>query len=200
MIHGKTLENATTESTTLFTQHSLLIKDPSSMVQLSSNGLVFQLVDYDPSLRTNWFQGHGVILGTQIKEASKLILPRDLHLKSTQGRPKLPRDLCLCLRPSTQQVIQKNRTNEQKIREVALIKESTVIVHLRKFTLDEELNQKSQINKNRCLKDNTLTLRHITYRRILSLHSEPICAFQFLYKRVKQFSIKINSDTIPHLL
>lgn len=39
------------------------------MGQLSSSGLVSQLVGYDASLETDWIWSHGVIIGTQIKEA-----------------------------------------------------------------------------------------------------------------------------------
>lgn len=53
------------------------------MDQFSSNGLVSQLIGYNVSLGTNWIQSHRVTMVTQIMEASKLILPRNFHLKST---------------------------------------------------------------------------------------------------------------------
>lgn len=47
------------------------------------------------------FRSHRDIMGMQIKEASKLILPRGLHLKSMQGRSKSLRDSSSFLGPST---------------------------------------------------------------------------------------------------
>lgn len=64
----------------LTSQHSPLIKATHSMDQLSRSGLASQLV-----VMFRWgltrFGDHGDIMGLQIKEASKLILPKDLYLK-----------------------------------------------------------------------------------------------------------------------
>ena len=69
MLHGKVLENATAGSSSVFiAQPSPPNKDPHSMGQLSSNGLVSQSVGHDVSLETDWVWSHGVVMGTQSRK------------------------------------------------------------------------------------------------------------------------------------